>query len=118
MKIALILSSVFLNALAQLFMRKGMLIIGNVQINKILFFLPQMAKNIYILSSMFCYAISIILWMVVLSKVEVSFAYPFLSVGYVITIISGYLLFNESLSVYKIIGVVVICLGVFILSKQ
>ena len=102
--IPLILSSVFLNALAQIFIRQGMLKLGSVSF------------NMYLLSGMFSYGISIILWMIVLSKVNVSLAYPFLSVGYVVTAVLAYLIFKEPLTVQKIFGIAIICLGVVILT--
>lgn len=72
--------------------------------------------NMYLLSGMFSYGISIILWMIVLSKVNVSLAYPFLSVGYVVTAVLAYLIFKEPLTVQKIFGIAIICLGVVILT--
>ena len=67
---------------------------------------------------MICYALSILLWMAVLSKVEVSFAYPFLSIGYVVAAVVGYYFFGESLSVIRIVGIVIICIGVYLISRS
>ena len=67
---------------------------------------------------MLCYAISILLWMSVLSKAEVSFAYPFLSVGYVLSAVLGYVFFSESITVIRIAGIVVICIGVILISRS
>ena len=56
--------------------------------------------------------------MAVLSKVEVSFAYPFLSVGYVVAAVVGYYFFGEALSVIRIVGIVIICIGVYLISRS
>jgi spaO len=116
--IPLILSSVFLNALAQIFIRQGMLKLGSVSFNmeQIWNMALSVFTNMYLLSGMFSYGISIILWMIVLSKVNVSLAYPFLSVGYVVTAVLAYLIFKEPLTVQKIFGIAIICLGVVILT--
>ncbi len=116
--IPLILSSVFLNALAQIFIRQGMLKLGSVSFNmeQIWNMALSVFTNMYLLSGMFSYGISIILWMIVLSKVNVSLAYPFLSVGYVVTAVLAYLIFKEPLTVQKILGIAIICLGVVILT--
>lgn len=116
----LILSSVLLNCAAQLFMRKGMLIVGEVSVSfrSLGSAIGPMITNIYLWLSMACYAVSIVLWMVVLSRVEVSFAYPFLSVGYVVAAAAGYYLFGESLSATRIAGILVICLGVYLISRS
>ena len=119
MNIILILTSVLLNASAQLLMRKGMLVNGEVSgMGGFLSDIPQMITNIYLWAAMFCYAVSILVWMVVLSKVEVSYAYPFLSVGYILSAIFGYLWFSEMISPIRILGIVVICVGVVLISRS
>lgn len=118
--ILLIIASVSLNAFAQLFIRQGMLKIGNVSLSATELFslIADIFTNIYLFMGMACYGISILLWMAVLSKVNVSFAYPFLSLGYIITAVLAYYIFNEPLTAYKITGILVICAGVFILAQS
>lgn len=118
MSFLLIFSSVFLNCLAQVFMRKGMLIVGKLSLSCVLESLPVLIINVWLWLAFVCYGVSVILWMVVLSKVEVSLAYPLSSVGYVITLVIGYLFMNESLDIYKIFGIAVIMFGVALVSKS
>ena len=80
--------------------------------------IPHMITNIYLWGAMLCYAVSIVIWMVVLSKVEVSYAYPFLSIGYVLSAVVGYFWFSESISPIRIVGIVVICVGVVLISRS
>ena len=56
--------------------------------------------------------------MIILSRVEVSFAYPFVSLGFVFVAIIGYFLFNENVTFARIIGISLICIGVFFVSKS
>ena len=112
MNILLILISVLLNCAAQLCIRKGMLIVGEIGMTGLVQNLGNMLTNLWLWAAMFCYAISILMWMAVLSKVEVSFAYPFLSVGYVVAALVGYYFFGESLTLTRIAGIIVICIGV------
>lgn len=118
MNIILILLSVLLNCVAQLLIRKGMLIEGEVGMQNMLSHIGSMITNVWLWGAMLCYALSIFLWMSVLSKVEVSYAYPFLSVGYVVSAIAGYALFNENLSPVRIAGIIVICIGVILISRS
>lgn len=118
MAFLLILSSVFLNCLAQVFMRKGMLIVGQLNLAEFLDSLPQMLVNVWLWLALLCYTVSLIVWMIVLSKVEVSLAYPLSSVGYVITLFIGYIWMNEGIDFYKILGIFIIILGVIILSRS
>jgi drug/metabolite transporter (DMT)-like permease len=100
-------------------MRKGMLKVGEISFTQnILKMLPVMAGNIFLWLAIFCYCISIFLWMLVLSKVEVSFAYPFLSVGYVISAVIGYFFMGEALTFVRIAGIAVICFGVFLIARS
>ena len=118
MNIVLILLSVLLNCAAQLLIRKGMLIEGEVGMQNMLSHIGSMITNVWLWGAMLCYALSILLWMSVLSKVEVSYAYPFLSVGYVVSAVAGYALFNENLSPIRIAGIIVICIGVILISRS
>ena len=118
MNIILILLSVLLNCAAQLLIRKGMLIEGEVGMQNMLSHVGSMITNVWLWGAMICYALSIFVWMSVLSKVEVSYAYPFLSVGYVVSAVAGYALFNENLSPIRIAGIIVICIGVILISRS
>lgn len=116
--ILLILSSVTLNAFAQLFIRQGMLKLGNISmsIDELWNMIIKSITNIYIWAGMTSYAISILLWMVVLSKVNVSLAYPFLSIGYIVTAVIAYFAFGEPITVQKVAGIFIICIGVVVLT--
>ncbi len=116
--ILMILGSVLLNAIAQLLIRKGMLCIGAVGVTNFIENIWAMVTNLWLWGAMACYAVSILMWMSVLSKVEVSFAYPFLSIGYIFAAVFGYMLFNEDLSMTRILGIIVICIGVILISRS
>lgn len=116
----LILFGVLLNAAAQLALKQGMRQIGYFE------FMPgnigrifmAVAANEYIWAGLTCYVISVVVWLLVLSRVEVSYAYPLLSVGYIVTACAGWLFFQESLSVTRLLGIGVICLGVFLVTRS
>jgi len=116
----LILGGVMLNCAAQLFIKKGMMVNGEVFVNptSIAQSIIPMLKNIYLWFGMFCYGISVFLWMIVLSKVDVSYAYPFLSIGYVFAAIIGFLFFGELFSMVRVAGIAVICTGVWLISRS
>ena len=64
------------------------------------------------------YVLSTVLWLVLLTKVPISFLYPLLSFGYVLVLLIGWLGFAEKVSFVRWYGVLVICLGiVFIYSE-
>ena len=115
----LILCGVLLNAAAQLALKQGMRQIGyfDFTFGNIPQVVWAVAANGYIWSGLTCYVVSVVVWLLVLSRVEVSYAYPLLSVGYIVTACAGWLFFQESLSLTRLLGIAVICLGVFLITR-
>lgn len=116
----LIVFGVLLNALAQLALKQGMRNIGHFDFrlaNCIPVFLT-VAVNPYVLAGLACYVVSVAVWLLVLSRVEVSFAYPLLSIGYIVTAFAGWIFFDESMGVTRWTGIIVICLGVWLITRS
>lgn len=112
--IPLILFSVLLNAIAQLLLKKGMVSVGALQLS--VEFVFKCAINPFIFGGMCVYAISIISWLIVLSKVQVSVAYPFLALGFIFSAIVAHFAFGEALGMGKITGIGLICVGLVLLT--
>jgi len=119
-QLPLILFGVLLNAAAQLFLKEGMRRIGHFEFvwANIVPIGLQAATNLFILGGLTCYVVSVVVWLLVLSRVEVSFAYPLLSVGYIVNAVAGYSLCQENLSGTRITGIVIICLGVYFVTRS
>ena len=118
--IPLIIFGVLLNAAAQLTLKQGMRKIGYFDFRlenceRILF---AVAANPYILAGLACYIFSVVVWLLVLSRVEVSYAYPLLSIGYIVVALAGWFCFDESVGVTRWVGIVVICIGVWLISRS
>lgn len=56
-------------------------------------------------------------WIAAISKFELSYAYPFMSLNFVVVVMLALIFFGENLNSYKIVGLLFICIGVFIVSK-
>ena len=80
--------------------------------------IKNVAANFYILLGLGSYVISVAIWLLVLARVEVSYAYPFLSVGYVVVTLMGYFVFQESLSWIRVVGISIIIVGVILLARS
>jgi drug/metabolite transporter (DMT)-like permease len=116
---ALILSSVALNAIAQIILRKAMLTAGVLpSLSDPLRLATSLATNAWLWAGMSCYAVSIVLWLAVLSRVPVSAAYPMQSIGYVIAAILGVLYLGEMVSLPRAAGIGLIVCGVFLISQS
>ena len=116
----LILVDVALNVTGQLSLKYGMSKIGNFSLS--LSTLPPVfikaATNLHVLFGLLCYGLGFMVWLIVLSKAEVSYAYPLISLGYVLTAILAWFLFGEALNENRLVGIVVICLGVFLIARN
>ena len=115
----LILAGVLLNAAAQLVLKQGMRTIGHFdfKIENIITIGLKAATNPFIISGLLFYVISVVIWLLVLSRVEVSFAYPLLSVGYIVTALAGCYFFNENVNLTRWLGIGIICLGVWFITR-
>lgn len=72
--------------------------------------------NINIILSLLCFATSTVMWIFVLRKLELSIAYPMVSLGYIITMTLAFLFLHEPLRLAKIIGALLIVAGVIVIN--
>ena len=118
--IPMILVGVLLNAAAQLMLKQGMLQVGRFEfaLSNAPDVILKVAVNPYIWGGLVSYVVSVVAWMIVLSRVEVSYAYPFLSIGYIVTTAAAYLIFNEAVTPTRIAGIILICIGVVLVARS
>jgi multidrug transporter EmrE-like cation transporter len=117
---ALVMTGVLLNAIAQLALKASVSDTGiiNLDIQSLLSSAGSLATNLWLWVGLICYAISVVVWILALSRVDVSIAYPMLSIGYIVNALAASQLFNEPLGLGKVIGIGVIILGVYILARS
>jgi multidrug transporter EmrE-like cation transporter len=117
----LVLSGVLLNAIAQLFLKSGTNTLGSLQYlleqDGLFGTLIKVIFQPWIFSGLTCYVFSVAVWIIALSRIQVSVAYPMLSIGYVLNAVAAWYLFGEVLSLQKVLGISVIIVGVFLISK-
>lgn len=78
----------------------------------------KLATQLPIIGGLACYVVSVGVWVIGLSRVDVSIAYPMLSLGYVVNAFAAWYLFGEVLSVQKLVGIGIILVGVFVLARS
>ncbi len=118
-QLALILTGVLLNAIAQLLLKAGAGSLAGIELragNAVLI-ATRMLSSMPILAGLACYVLSVVVWILALARVEVSVAYPMLSVGYVVNALAAWWLFGENLSGARIAGIGVILLGVWLVAR-
>lgn len=117
---ALVLFGVLLNAAAQLLLKAGTNAIGHFEFSgaNVLPIGWKIATQPYIVGGLSCYVVSVAVWILALSRVEVSIAYPMLSIGYVVNAIAAYMLFGEAVGVQRLVGIGIIILGVYVVARS
>ncbi|MCR4267739.1 EamA family transporter [Nitratireductor sp. ZSWI3] len=118
--IPFILFTVMTNAAAQLMLKYGMMTFGPLTfagVNPILKIL-QIVFSPWIFAGLCTFVISMASHLYVLSKVDLSFAYPFLSLAYVAVAVFAYFLFKEDLNAYRIGGIALICVGTVLIAQS
>jgi multidrug transporter EmrE-like cation transporter len=116
---ALVLFSVGCSALAQISLKHGMaqpsvqIALTNGGLQPILY---AVVANPFVLGGLFVYGLSAVVWLFVLARIDVSVAYPFVSLGFVVTMVLGCLLFGEAFTIRKILGTLVVMAGVYLVA--
>lgn len=116
---ALILTGVLLNAVAQLLLKAGAGSLAGVELragNAVLI-ATRLLSSAPILAGLGCYVLSVVVWILALARVEVSVAYPMLSIGYAVNALAAWWLFGENLSGARLAGIGVILLGVWLVAR-
>ncbi len=116
----LILTGVLLNAGAQLALKASVQETGAIAFN----FAAsgdaalKLMSGPWLWAGLFCYGISVVVWILALSRVDVTIAYPMLSIGYVVNALAAWALFGEALTVARLGGIGIIILGVYVLARS
>ena len=120
LSLALILSGVLLNAVAQLLLKAGTNAVGHFafEAGNIIPVSLKLAMQPYIVGGIVCYVVSLVVWIMALSRVPVSIAYPMLSIGYAINAFIAYHWFGEPLSAQKLLGIGLIIIGVVLVTRS
>lgn len=116
----LIIFSISLSAIAQIVLKQGMsapTVLNAMNTASHVEIFKAITLNVYVLGGLFLYFSSAAVWLFVLAKVDVSIAYPFVGLGFILTMILGYFIHHEPLTMVKILGTLLITAGVITISK-
>jgi multidrug transporter EmrE-like cation transporter len=117
---SIILAGVCLNSAAQLLLKAGAKSIGQVSLGSAASTFAASwaaATQPWIIVGLVCYFVSAGLWIVALTRVDVTVAYPMLSMGYVIAAVLAWQFFGEQLTLARVLGIGIILLGVAVLAR-
>jgi len=118
-----ILFTVFTNAAAQMMLKQGMMTLGPVAspgaltVVSAVTMILKIVFHPWVFFGLCTFVISMASHLYVLSKVELSFAYPFLSLAYVAVAVAAWWLFSEDLNPWRIAGIGLICIGTVLIAQ-
>jgi multidrug transporter EmrE-like cation transporter len=115
-----ILTGICLNAIAQLLLKAGTNAVGAIHLTAENWFSTgiKLATQLPILGGLTCYVVSVLVWIIGLSRVDVTIAYPMLSLGYIINAVGAWYFLGEIVSMQRILGIGVIIVGVILLARS
>lgn len=115
--ILLLIASVLLGAIGQVLLKVGTRgLQPELSIPGLIRLVLQVFTTPPLLLGLTCFGTSFLLWLVVLSREELSYAYPMVSLGYLIVALASWLLFKEDLNVLRLSGLLMICMGVSLVA--
>ncbi len=117
----LIFTSITLSAVGQICMKAGMsspAVQAGLQSKSYLQSGMQVLSNGYVISGLFMYAVSAMLWLLVLADTDVSKAYPFIGLGFILTMAMAAFFLNEGVSIARISGTFLVVLGVVLVARS
>ena len=115
-----LLTGVLLNAGAQVLLKAGTNVLGVITLtaDNWLSQFGRMALEPHIVAGLACYVVSVVVWIIGLSRVPVSIAYPMLSLGYIINAIAAHYLLGEAVTLSRWVGIGFIIVGVWLVARS
>jgi multidrug transporter EmrE-like cation transporter len=116
----LILCSVLLGAAGQILLKLGAsspAMVSQLGSGNAGGFVLRAATSPLVVLGLAVYGVSTILWLMVLARTPISYAYPFISIGFIVTALYGWQFLGENLSLARAGGIGLIILGVFLVSR-
>ena len=115
-----LITGVLLNAGAQLLLKAGTNALGVITLTADNWagMLVRMATQVPFVLGVLCYVLSLFVWILGLSRVPVSIAYPLLSIGYIVNAIAAHYLFGEAVTLARWLGIGFIVVGVWLVARS
>ena len=116
---SLLMTGVLLNAGAQLLLKAGTNAVGAIHLTMDNWFATgiKLATQLPILGGLTCYVLSVVVWIIGLSRVDVTIAYPMLSLGYILNALGAWYFLGEIVSVQRMVAIGIILVGVALIAR-
>jgi multidrug transporter EmrE-like cation transporter len=117
---ALIMSTIILTVGGQLLLKSAMQEIGSIptQVGEIVPFVLKVYQNWKVVGGLVLAVLASFTWMGAVSRSDISFAYPFMGLAIVLVLAVSPMLFEEEVSFTRWLGVIVVCIGLWIAAQS
>ena len=116
--IFILILSVMAGIIAQLVLKKGSFNLPDFSIQNFFSIVKEILTNYYLIIWVVFGSVSAFLWMLAISKLELSFAFPTAqALSIVLIVLSSYLFFAEVVSLSRWLGIFLIVIGIFLVTK-
>ncbi|MGF1449618.1 MAG: DMT family transporter [Opitutales bacterium] len=116
LSIVIIVTSIAISSTAHVVLKRGMQAKSETA-DGLLGTLLAVAQNPWVLTGMCLHVLALGVWLAALKRVDITFAYPFLALGYVLVALMGVLWLGESLGTTRLAGMAIIVVGIVVLSR-
>ncbi len=115
-----LLLATVLGVAGQLLLKQGMTQMGPVQLGgaSVPLILLRMATSLWVIGGLLVYAAGTFFWLIFISRVPLSYSYPFISLGIVLGLLSAWGLFHESIPPMRWLGMLIVCVGVLFVARS
>lgn len=115
-----IITGVLLNAIAQLSLKASVSEMGAISVSMSTAWpvALRLMSEPWLWVGLMCYGVSVIVWILALSRVDVTIAYPMLSIGYIVNALAAWAMLGEVLGPGRIVGIGIITVGVIVLARS
>lgn len=112
--------TILLNVTGQLAMKRGMTAVGVVsfEADRFVSTMGRAFSSGYVLAGIAAYGFSAMLWLGLLSRLSLSYVYPAVSLGYVVVVLISWAVLREEVPLLRWLGVLVICVGVYLVGRS
>ena len=113
--LVVLLGAIMLGAVGQICLKSGLAALGS---RSAFVVITAMFRNWFVLGGFVAYGISSLLYLFVLSRLDLSYAYPFVAINYVLVTVLAWLILKETVPAVRVVGLAIICLGVLVLATS
>lgn len=118
--LCLILVSVSMSSVAQMLLKMGMARRNAADVDTVGVVAQILGGllNPFVMSGLALYGLGAVLWLAVLARLDVSVAYPFVGLGFVMTMLIGYFVFGDFITPQRVVGTLLIVWGVILVARS